>query len=69
MFREIIPVAPEKRKTPRPPPIAVYLGVQDETKRRKAALDKLAAELGLDSRSELIQKIADGELRICKAKR
>ncbi len=56
---------PQKRKTPRPANITIYLGNSETRKERTAKLDELAAQFGL-TRSVLIQKIADGEITLIK---
>lgn len=53
-----------ERKTPRHAPSSVYLG--DKYKRfwREKQLEDIALSLGLEGRSQLIQKISDGELEV-----
>jgi hypothetical protein len=69
MLTEITQMPQKGRKTPRVPNIAIYLGMPDEMQHAgRCALDKLATEYGVN-RSVLIQKIADGELQICKPAR
>jgi len=45
------------------PPVSFYLGDTETTKRRKADIEAIAERLG-ETRSTLLQKIADGEFDI-----
>lgn len=53
------------RKTARQVPIAIYLGTPEIKRTRIDALDALAEQHGVN-RSQLIQDIADGKLRITR---
>ncbi len=53
-----------QRKTPRITPVAFYLGDSPARERRADMLTEIAHQLGLRNRSELIQKIADGEYHV-----
>lgn len=55
-------VAPKKRRSKRIVPSSVYLGHLQLRKDREAELDRIARDLGLEGRSQLIQQIADGLL-------
>lgn len=57
------------RKTPRIQPASIYLGNPEQRERREANLDAIASKFDLGSRSELFQKIADGELIVVKPPR
>jgi hypothetical protein len=46
--------------------VSIYLGDKEKRLERLSRLDKIAEEFGV-SRSVLIQKIADGELKVVKA--
>jgi hypothetical protein len=55
----------ERKKYPRNKditPTSFYLGRTEERKRRSIALGRIAKLLGLTGRSQLLQKIADGEM-------
>lgn len=55
------------RKTPRVQNSTVYLGLPDKRLEREAKLAEIAARFDCKNKSELIQKIADGELIVVKA--
>lgn len=55
-----------KRPTPRQPNVSIYMGDKEKRQERLSRLDKIAEQFGV-SRSVLIQKIADGELKVVKA--
>jgi len=55
--------APKKRTSKRVPNITIYLGKNPDRQQRIDALDRLAQRLGFDNRSQLIQAIADGEIK------
>ncbi len=53
------------RKTPRPPTLSFYLGKGDKREERIAKLNTIAEQFNM-SRSELLQKIADGDLLVIR---
>jgi hypothetical protein len=53
-----------KRDTPRIQPSTVYLGDKYKRFYREARLKEIAERLGAKGKSELIQKIADGEFEV-----
>ena len=53
-----------ERKTPRHAPSSVYLGDKYKRSWREKKLEEIASSVGLEGRSQLIQKIADGELEV-----
>jgi hypothetical protein len=57
-----------KGTKPRVQPVAIYFGDGDIKDERLASLDKLAHEHGLN-RSQLIQRIADGQFKLTPIKR
>jgi hypothetical protein len=54
------------RKTPRLPVATFYLGDRVKRPARLARLDDLAKQFAVENRSQLIAKIADGELMIVR---
>lgn len=57
-----------QRKTPRIQPSSVYLGDKYKRFYRESKLKEIATAHGLEGKSELIQKIADGDLVVINPK-
>ncbi|MCA9912408.1 MAG: hypothetical protein KC496_03630 [Anaerolineae bacterium] len=58
------PTYDNPKRTSRVQTMNFYMGVPEDRIRRGTALDHLAHKLGVPNRSQLIQKIADGELTV-----
>lgn len=62
------PKQPRKRTSKRISPVGFYLGDSPARDYRKRALDLIAKQLGCSGRSEMLQKIADGDLVVVVGK-